>query len=144
MKIKIKKLRENAVVPQYATEGSAACDLCYAGDIDEVIKPGETKLIGTGIAIAAEKGTVALIFARSGLATKCGIAPANCVGVIDSDYRGEIKVPLRNNSDREFKISNGDRIAQLMFTPFYKVDFDLCSKLDETERGCGGFGSTGI
>ncbi len=145
IKIKIKKLCERAVVPKYATSGSAACDLCFAGECAETIKPGETKTLSTGIAISMGRtDIVALVYARSGLAAKNGIVPANCVGVIDSDYRGEIKVALYNHSDREFTVSPGDRIAQLMFAPVFAADFEEVDALDETERGEGGFGSTGI
>lgn len=143
-KVKIKKLRNDACVPEYATAGAAACDLCYAGDGVISLKPNETKLVPTGIAISMQDNTAAaLIYARSGLASNHGIAPANCVGVIDSDYRGEIKVPLRNNSDTEFFISPKDRIAQLIFTPIYGAIFEECDELDKTCRGEGGFGSTG-
>ncbi len=144
-KVKIKKLREDARVPEYATAGAAACDLCYAGDAELTIRSGETVLVPTGLAISMQDNTAsALIYARSGLATKHGIAPANCVGVIDSDYRGEIKVPLRNHSENDFKVSPGDRIAQLIFTPVYKGIFETTDELDVTKRGEGGFGSTGI
>lgn len=142
--VKIKKLKDTAVIPKYATPGSAACDLCFAGDEPEVICAGETKALSTGISISTgDSGVVALVYARSGLATKNGIAPANCVGVIDSDYRGEIKVALHNHSDRDYVVSPGDRIAQLMFAPVYTAAFELVDELDETERASGGFGSTG-
>ena len=145
IKVKIKKLCERAVIPKYATSGSAACDLCFAGDCAEIIAPGETKTLSTGIAISMGRtDLVALVFARSGLATKHGLAPANCVGVIDSDYRGEIKVALFNHSDKAFTVSPGDRIAQLMFAPVFAAEFEEADTLDETERGAGGFGSTGI
>ena len=145
IKVRIKKLCERAVIPKYATSGSAACDLCFAGDCAEIIAPGETKTLSTGIAISMGRtDLVALVFARSGLATKHGLAPANCVGVIDSDYRGEIKVALFNHSDKAFTVSPGDRIAQLMFAPVFAAEFEETDTLDETERGAGGFGSTGI
>lgn len=143
--VKFKKLREGAVVPSYATAGSAACDLCYAGDGVMVIEAGETKLVPTGLAISMGRSdTVALVYARSGLATKHGIAPANCVGVVDSDYRGEIMVALYNHSNKTFTVNPGDRVAQLLFAPVYHGVFEEVENLDDTERGAGGFGSTGI
>ena len=144
MRVKIKKLCENAVIPKYATAGSAACDLCFAGEKEETIAPGETKALSTGIAISMEKSDcVALIYARSGLASKHGLAPANCVGVVDSDYRGEIKVALHNHSVESYTVAPGERIAQLLFAPVYTADFVETEVLDETDRGAGGFGSTG-
>lgn len=143
--IKIKKLREDAKIPKYATAGSAAADICYAGDGDVVILPGECRMIPTGFAISVGRGDVAaFIYARSGLASKSGIAPANCVGVIDSDYRGEVKVALRNHSAEPFTVSPGDRVAQLLFAPVIQASFEETDELDETERADGGFGSTGI
>ncbi len=143
--IKIKKLRPDAKVPSYATEGSAACDLCYAGDGDMTVAPGETAMVPTGLSISPGRGDVAaFIYARSGLASKRGIAPANCVGVIDSDYRGEIKVALHNHSKEPFTVSPGDRIAQMVIAPVIKAAFEEVDTLDETERSCGGFGSTGV
>ncbi len=142
--VKIKKLRENAIVPKYATGGSAACDLCYCGDGDLVIPAGKTVAVPTGIAISfGRSDVVALLYARSGMAIKMGIAPANCVGVIDSDYRGEIIAGLHNRSDRDYTVSPGDRVAQLMFAPVFTADFEETEELDETERNEGGFGSTG-
>ena len=145
LKVKIKKLRSDAVIPKYATSGSAAGDLCYAGDGDMTVAPHSTVLVPTGLSISiGSDEAAAFIYARSGLASKRGIAPANCVGVIDSDYRGEIKVALRNHSDEEFVIAPGDRIAQLLFAPVYKADFEETDELDMTDRASGGFGSTGI
>jgi len=145
IKIKIKKLRDNAKIPQYATSGSAAADLCFAGDAEVVISPGETYLIPTGLSISMGRDDVAaFIYARSGLASKRGIAPANCVGVIDSDYRGEIKVALRNYSSEPFTVCPGDRIAQMAIAPVYKACFEEAETLDGTDRDDGGFGSTGI
>lgn len=144
MKVEIKLLRDNAKIPEYATEGSAACDLASAAEEDIVILPRETKLVPTGIAVGiSDKGVVALIYARSGISVKRGLAPANCVGVIDSDYRGEIFVPLRNNSPTEQSVKPGERIAQLMFTPVLTADFCQVDELNDTARGIGGFGSTG-
>lgn len=144
MKIELKLVRANAKIPQYATSGAAACDLSSAADEDISLKPGEVKLIPTGIAIAIpDKSAVALIYARSGMSVKRGLAPANCVGVIDSDYRGEIFVPLRNNSSVEQTVAVGERIAQLMLTPVITAEFERVGELDPTARGEGGFGSTG-
>ena len=142
--VKVKKLRDDAVIPKYATAGSAAADLCFAGDGPVTILPGEAAMIPTGIAISMGRDdAAAFIYARSGLASKHGIAPANCVGVIDSDYRGEIKVALRNHSDEPFTVSPGDRIAQMVISPVIAASFGTVDELDETERGAGGFGSTG-
>lgn len=142
-KINIKKLTESAVIPTYGTEYSAGADL-YA-DIKEnvVIKAHETKLIKTGISLEIPEGYAGLIYARSGLASKKGLAPANKVGVIDADYRGEIMVALHNHSTEDKEISPQERIAQLVITPFLKVDFNEVDNLSETVRGEGGFGSTG-
>ena len=145
IKVKIKKLRDDAKIPLYATSGSAAADLCYAGDGELVIAPGETALVPTGLSISMGRDDVAaFIYARSGLATKRGIAPANCVGVIDSDYRGEIKVALRNHSAEPFTVTPGDRIAQMAISPVIRAVYEETDSLDETDRGGGGFGSTGI
>lgn len=142
--VKIKKLRSDAVIPKYATEGSAACDLCYAGDAPVTIAPGKTEMIPTGLSVSFPAGNAAFIYARSGLASKCGIAPANCVGVIDSDYRGEIKIALHNSSDKLFTVNPGDRTAQLLFAPVLNAAFDEIGELDTTDRADGGFGSTGV
>ena len=143
MEMKIKRLRENAIIPQRATPGSAGYDLCACLSAPEEILPGQTKMIPTGIAIALPEQTAAFIYARSGLATKKGIAPANCVGVVDSDYRGENMVPLHNDSGEPQVIRHGDRVAQMVVLPYLAVDFLEAEELDETERGEGGFGSTG-
>ena len=142
-KINIKKLTESAVIPTYGTEYSAGADL-YA-DIKEnvVIKAHETKLIKTGISLEIPEGYAGLIYARSGLASKKGLAPANKVGVIDADYRGEIMVALHNHTTEDKEISPQERIAQLVITPFLKVDFNEVDNLSDTVRGDGGFGSTG-
>jgi len=145
IKVKIKKLRDDAKIPLYATAGAAAADLCYAGDGEIVIDPGKTYLVPTGLSVSMGRDDVAaFIYARSGLASKRGVAPANCVGVIDSDYRGEIKVALRNSSSEPFTVTPGDRIAQMAISPVIRADFEECDALDETDRGGGGFGSTGI
>ena len=143
--LKIKRLTETAVLPKRATEGAAAADL-YADLPDPVtIAPGARALIPTGISIELPSNDlVALVFARSGLAVKQGISLSNSVGVIDSDYRGELKVGLINHSDKEFTVSGGDRIAQLMVTYALPLPIVEAEELSATERGEGGFGSTGI
>lgn len=142
-KVRFKKLSENAVVPSYGTAYSAGADLYSAMQEDVIIAPETTKFIKTGIAIEIPEGLVGLIYARSGMACKKGLAPANKVGVIDSDYRGEIMVALYNHSDSAVTVASGDRIAQLVLTPYIKADFEEADELDDTVRGDGGFGSTG-
>ena len=142
-KIAVKKLRENAVLPTYGSAFAAGADLYAAIEAETVFLPGETKLIPTGLAMEIPEGYAGLIYARSGLASKRGLAPANKVGVIDSDYRGEILVALHNHSNTEQKIAVGERIAQLVVTPFLKADFEEAAELSDTVRGAGGFGSTG-
>ena len=148
MDINVKILLSRGMeAPAYATDGSAAIDLRAA--IDEgttvTIEPGERALIPTGLAISPEsKNVVAIVAARSGLAIKKGICLSNSIGVIDSDYRGEICVGLYNSSDVPFTVHRGDRIAQLMFMPVYTANLIEVAALDETERGTGGFGSTGV
>ncbi|MBE6845162.1 MAG: dUTP diphosphatase [Ruminococcus sp.] len=142
--LKIKKLNDKAVVPKQATRGSAGMDLSACLDEDVVIRPGEIKMIPTGLSAAPDTDECALlIYARSGLACKHGIAPANCVGVVDSDYRGEIKVALINHGNEDFVVTNEMRIAQLVMTPVIIPQICEVSELDETERNAGGFGSTG-
>lgn len=141
--MKIKKLNENAVIPTYGTEYSAGADLYACTDEDITINPGETKLIKTGIALEIPVGYAGFIYARSGLASKKGLAPANKVGVIDADYRGEIMVALYNQSNEPQVIAAKERIAQLVIAPFLKVEFEETDKLTITVRGDGGFGSTG-
>ena len=143
MKVKIKKLNENAVIPTYGTEYSAGADLYLLGDESVSIAPRETKLLKTGISLEIPEGYCGLIFARSGLASKRGLAPANKVGVIDADYRGEIMVALHNHSDIEAVVEGGERIAQLAIVPFLKAEFEDADELSDTLRGSGGFGSTG-
>ena len=140
--LKIKKLDEKAIIPTYGTEYSAGADLYALLDEDLEIKPGETIMIGTGLAMVIPTGYAGLIYARSSLGSKKGLAPANKVGVIDSDYRGEIKVPLFNQSKETQIISKNERIAQIIFTPDLKVNFQETNELDDTTRGTGGFGST--
>lgn len=140
--LSVKRLTDTARLPMRQTPGSAGYDL-YA-DVEELtIQPGEICRIPTGIAIAiGDIYTAAFIYARSGIASKFGVSPANCVGVIDSDYRGEIQVPLMNHGKEPFVIRRGDRIAQLLFAPVFLPELLECESLDETARGAGGFGST--
>ena len=142
-KIKVKRLRPTAQIPSRATDGSAGYDLHADLEQPLSIQPGEIKKVPTGIAIAiGDKSAVGLVYARSGLASKFGIAPINCVGVIDSDYRGELFVPLTNHGPEEYTIHPGDRIAQLVLAPIYTPALEEADSLDETDRGAGGFGST--
>ncbi len=139
----IRKLREDAVIPTYGSALAAGADLYACEDEEITIAAGETKLIHTGIAMAIPEGLVGLVYARSGLAFKRGLAPANKVGVIDSDYRGEIMVALHNHSTVPQTVAKGERIAQIVLTPYVAADFHVVDELDETVRGNGGFGSTG-
>ena len=142
--LKIKKLKNNAKMPFRATPGSAGMDLYACHDQPVTIPPHEIRMIPTGIAIALESPDfVAYLYARSGLAIKHGIAPANCVGVIDSDYRGEVCAGLLNATEKEFTIEPGERIAQLVIAPVILPEIEEVDELDETQRGAGGFGSTG-
>ena len=148
MELKIKalspKIGAEIPAPFYATPGSAAMDLHACMDEAVTIPAGGRKVIPTGIAIALPGPEyVALVFARSGLGIKHGIAPANCVGVIDSDYRGEIMVGLQNSGAADYTVQPGDRIAQLMITPVIQATLTMVEELDDTARGAGGFGSTG-
>ena len=141
--VKFKKLTPNAIVPTYGTEFSAGADL-YSGMTEPVIiNAGTTEFIKTGIAMEIPEGLVGLVYARSGMACKKGLAPANKVGVIDSDYRGEVMVSLHNHSNEEQEITDGERIAQLVIAPFLAAEFTECDELTNTQRGVGGFGSTG-
>ena len=142
-KIAVKKLDERAVLPTYGSEFAAGADLYALTDGEVEILPNETKLIKTGLAMEIPEGYAGLIYARSGLASKRGLAPANKVGVVDADYRGEVMVALHNHSAIPQKIASGERIAQLVVTPFLKVTFEEADELSETVRGVGGFGSTG-
>lgn len=144
MKLRIKKLNENAIIPKYGTEFAAGADLYACLDENILIPSGETVMIKTGISLEIPTGYVGLVYARSGLAFKKGIAPSNKVGVIDSDYRGEIMVALHNHSKNDYVVQKGDRIAQIVIAPYIKVEFDLVEELDETIRNDKGFGSTGI
>lgn len=143
MKVEIKRLTETAVLPVRGSAQAAGYDLC--ADISEalVIEPGETAKVATGLSFALPDGYFGGIYARSGLATKRGLRPANCIGVIDSDYRGPVIVALHNDSTEPQTIEPGERIAQLIVQPYLAVTFEEVETLDETERGAGGFGSTG-
>ncbi|MBR2650078.1 MAG: dUTP diphosphatase [Clostridia bacterium] len=141
--VRIKKLDERAKIPTYGTPLSAGADLYALLDAPAVIRPHETVMIHTGLSMEIPEGYAGLIFARSGLASKKDLAPANKVGVVDSDYRGEFMVALHNHGDEERTVEDGERIAQLVIVPFLKASFSVCSELSDTERGEGGFGSTG-
>ena len=143
LQISVKKLREDAVLPVYGTQSAAGCDLHLACDAPVVIAPGETVLLHTGIAMAIPEGYGGFVFARSGLATKQGLRPANAVGVVDEDYRGEIMVALYNDSSEVRTVNEGDRIAQLIILPYITPPLEVVDDLDDTDRGVGGFGSTG-
>ena len=142
-KVKYIKLDPRAITPSYGTPFAAGADLYACMGEDVSIKAGETKLFHTGIAMQIPDGLVGLIYARSGIATKRGLAPANKVGVIDSDYRGEIMVSIFNHSSETQTIADGERIAQIVLTPYITAEFTLSDSLDTTDRGSGGFGSTG-
>ena len=142
-KIAVKKLDERAVLPTYGSEFAAGADLYALTDGEVVFAPNETKLIRTGLAMEIPEGYAGLIYARSGLASKRGLAPANKVGVVDADYRGEVMVALHNHSGVEQKIAAGERIAQLVVAPFLKAEYVQAEELSDTVRGVGGFGSTG-
>ncbi len=143
MKVKVKKLSENACLPTYGSEFSAGADLYACLSEEAVILPGETVLIPTGLSMEIPEGYGGFIYARSGLSVKKGLAPANKVGVIDADYRGEIMVALYNQSKEERRVSSGERIAQMVIAPFLKASFEEAESLEDTQRGAGGFGSTG-
>ncbi len=141
--VHIKKLNPNAIVPTYGSQYAAGADLYACIDAPIDIPSGETKFIGTGIAAEIPVGYAGLVYGRSGLSSKQGLAPANKVGVIDSDYRGEITVALHNHSKEQKTVNPGERIAQMVITPFLKAAFEETDILTETDRGEGGFGSTG-
>ena len=143
MKVKIKKLDERAKLPTYGTQYSAGADLYALTDEAITIAPASTAFIHTGLSVEIPEGYCGLIFARSGLACKRALAPANKVGVIDADYRGEVMVALHNHSDKEAVVEPNERIAQLAIVPFLKAEYELADELSDTVRGEGGFGSTG-
>lgn len=143
--MKIKLINENAVIPTYGSEYSAGMDLYACLNEPATVLPGETVFIPTGLAMEIPTGCVGLVYARSGLACKRGLAPANKVGVIDSDYRGEIMVALYNHSNEPQIVNIHDRVAQMVIAPYIKMlSFDVVDELGETERGAGGFGHTGV
>lgn len=141
--VPIKKLNDKAVIPTYGSEYAAGADLYACIDTPVSIQPGETQLIKTGLAMEIPVGYAGLIYARSGLASKKGLAPANKVGVIDADYRGEVMVALHNHSNVVANIEPQERIAQLVITPYLTAHFEEMQELSDTVRGAGGFGSTG-
>ena len=141
-KLNIKLLSENAQIPTRGSEQAAGWDLYSAEDV--VIEPEQTAMVSTEIAIEIPFGNFGGIFARSGLAAKQGLRPANCVGVVDSDYRGPVKVALHNDSNETREVNKGERIAQLVIIPYTPVSINVVDELSDTERGDGGFGSTGI
>ena len=141
MVVYFKKLREDAKMPKYGSAYAAGADLCALDDA--VIPAGQTAFIHTGLAIELPLGTVGLIYARSGMACKQGLAPANKVGVVDSDYRGEITVVLYNHGSESQTVENGERIAQFVITPVLTPVYEEAESLTDTQRDCGGFGSTG-
>lgn len=143
MEIKIKKLNENAIIPTRGSEQAAGYDLYACTDERILINPHKTVKVGTGLSIEIPDGYFGAIFARSGLATKRGIRPSNCVGVCDSDYRGEYIVDLHNDTNGIKMIEPNERIAQLIVMPYLSVDFKEVNELSDTNRGVGGFGSTG-
>ena len=143
MNIKFVKLDARAKTPTYGTEYSAGADLYAVTGGEKVIRSGETEFISTGLSIEIPEGYVGLVYARSGLACKKGLAPANKVGVIDSDYRGEVMVALHNHSKNDLTVNDGERIAQLVIAPYIKAEFEEATVLSSTDRGGNGFGSTG-
>ena len=154
--VKVNKIYPDAHIPTYGSAKAACADVYAYIPADQAdlfdeqgkpivhLPPHSTRMIGTGLRFAPADGWAILGYARSGLATKRGLAPANGVGVIDCDYRGEAMVPLHNHSDMSQEITHGDRIAQFMFVPYYQAQFDVVDELDATERGANGFGSTGV
>jgi len=141
--IKVKKLRDKAVLPTYGSLEAAGADLYACLDEDLVIEPGNSAFVPTGLAMEIPKGCAGLIYARSGLACKRDLAPANKVGVVDSDYRGEFMVVLHNHGNQSQRVCHGERIAQLVITPILTPAYELCDDLTDTQRASGGFGSTG-
>lgn len=141
--VSVKLLDPRAKLPAYGSPDAAGADLYALADEPVSIAPGQTALIHTGLALAIPQGFVGLVYARSGLATKQGLAPANKVGVVDADYRGELMVSLHNHSGETRIVNSGDRVAQLVITPYLAARFQPAEELDATQRGAGGFGSTG-
>ena len=143
MTVKIVKLQPNAKIPTYGSTDAAGADLYACIEKPVSILPGQTVLIPTGLSMEIEQGFAGFIYARSGLATKRGLAPANKVGVIDCDYRGQVMVSLHNHTERPQCVEPGERVAQIVFAPVYQANFLEAESLSDTERGTGGFGSTG-
>ena len=143
MKINVKKLNEKAVMPSYGSEFAAGADLyaCIEGEV--TVAPHTTVMIPTGLALELPVGYAGFIYARSGLASKRNLAPANKVGVVDCDYRGEVKVALHNHGETPQTVAAGERIAQLVVAPYVTAEFEEADELSDTVRGAGGFGSTG-
>jgi dUTP pyrophosphatase len=141
--LRVQALRENAVLPAYGPDYAAGAALCACIGEAWAFQPGETRLVPTGLAVEVPAGYAGLIYARSGLASKRGLAPANKVGVVDADYRGEVMVALHNHSNTAQEIQPGERVAQLVVTPFLRVNYEWSGALEDTARGAGGFGSTG-
>ncbi len=143
MTVRIKKLDPRAALPKYGSAAAAGADLCALSDAPITIAPAEIVLVHTGLSIEIPEGYVGLVYARSGLASKRGLAPANKVGVIDADYRGEVMVALHNHSATPQTIEPSERIAQLVIAPYLTAEFEEADDLSDTARGSGGFGSTG-
>lgn len=143
-KIRVRKLHPSAKLPEYGSQEAAGADLHACLEQTVTIMPGEVVMIPTGIALEVPSGCAGLIYARSGIAVKRGLAPANKVGVIDSDYRGEIKVALLNHSQAPQIVEPGERVAQFVITPVFTPEYIFTDELSDTERGIGGFGSTGV
>lgn len=141
--IRVKKLSPDAILPTYGTAGAAAADLYACLETPVIIEAGQTVFIPTGLSVEIPVGCAGLIYARSGMASKRGLAPANKVGVIDSDYRGEVKVVLLNHSGTQQTVQPGERIAQMIITPVLTPAYEEVAELTDTDRGTGGFGSTG-
>lgn len=139
--VRVKKMRENAVLPSYGSDYAAGADLYACNAV--TVEPGATEFVQTGLALEVPAGYAGLVYARSGLACKKGLAPANKVGVIDADYRGEVMVALYNHSSQAVEIEPGERVAQLVITPYLTAVFEETQELSDTVRGEGGFGSTG-
>ncbi len=141
--IAVKRLHPNARLPEYGSADAAGADLRVCLDAPVTVAPGETVLLPTGLALELPAGYVGLVFARSGLATRSGLAPANKVGVIDADYRGEVRIALHNHGAEARTVADGDRVAQLVIVPYLTGRFFEADALSDTARGAGGFGSTG-
>ena len=141
--LRVRALRPDAVLPAYGSAHAAGADLCACTGDAWIFQPGETRLVPTGLAVEIPGGYAGLIYARSGLAAKRGLAPANKVGVVDADYRGEVMVALHNHSNIAQQVQPGERVAQLVVTPFLQVAYEWSEVLEDTARGAGGFGSTG-